>query len=93
MADTVVHLGEGEKLVIVDATGKNRITIDPQDNSIVIEGLGDIRLNATGQVSIQGMAGVTIQTDAVMNLHAQAEMTVQSGGELAIQGAMVMINS
>ena len=108
-ADTIVRLGMGEKLVIVDATGRNKITIDPQDNTILIEGLGDIRLNAGGkvtiegeqgvelrtpaQVSVEGSSGVDVHTDAIMNLQSQAEMNLQTSGQMAIDGAMVLINS
>ena len=50
----------GEKIEIIDKTGKNKIVIDSTSNKITIEAFGDIDLKATKDVNIKGI-NVNIQ--------------------------------
>ena len=99
---------ENGKIVVVDKTGSNKMTITSGDNSIAIECQGNFSVKATGSVSIQGEqgikmstpaqfettadAGLSMSTNAQMQLKATATMDVEATGPMTIKGAIVQIN-
>ena len=79
------------KIVVVDKTGGNKMTIQSSDNSITIECVGDFSVKATGRVNIEGQAGVTVTTPAQMSIHSDTQMKIDAGVEVAIEGGITDI--
>jgi len=74
----------GEKIEIVDKTGKNRITVDAAHNTITISTDKDIELKAPqGKISIVAQE-VEVSSSGKTKIEASADMT--------IKGAQVNIN-
>ena len=80
---------EGGKIVIVDKTGSNKMTIQSSDNSITIECVGNFSVKATGKVSIEGQTGVSVTTPAQMSLHSDTEMKLDASLQISINGGVV----
>ena len=76
--------GGGEKIEIVDNTGKNQITVDTARNTITISTDKDIELKAPrGKISIAAQE-VEVSSSGKTKIEASADMT--------IKGAQVNIN-
>ncbi len=81
-----------EKIVIVDKTEKNKITIDTAKNTIEITSNQDIKLSATnGKISLEAME-IEIKSSANTKIEAGANADLKASGNTTVKGAMVMIN-
>lgn len=105
---TVTLDDQNGKIVIVDKTTNNKMTINSNDNSIAVECVGDFKVTAQGQVSITGQqgiqmttpmqlkasadAGMNLSTNAQMSLKAEAQMSIEATGPTSVKGAIVQIN-
>ena len=92
---------DSPKITIEDGTGKGRITIDAQNNKIIIEALeGDVCLQSPqGEMKIVAKEA-TLEAKQNLEIHAGAAMAWGAGtsarinGEsVTISGAMVNVNS
>lgn len=83
---------QNNKIVIVDSSGQNSITIDTNSSNIECVCAKDFKISATGKVIISGTAGIEISTPAQMQLKATATMDVEASGPMTIKGAIVQIN-
>ncbi len=72
------HVG----IAVVDKNG-NRMEINSSDNSITLKCIGDLTLDATGNVSIKGMQ---------VDMEAKATGSFKAAAEMEITGALVKIN-
>ncbi len=81
-----------EKIVIVDKTEKNKVTIDTAKNTIEITSNQDIKLSATnGKISLEAME-IEIKSSANTKIEAGANADLKASGNTTVKGAMVMIN-
>jgi len=81
----------GEKIEIIDKTGKNLISIDTASNTIAITSEQDIKIKAKNKISLEGME-LEFKSQAATKIEAGASMDVKANANLTIKGAMVMIN-
>ncbi len=81
-----------EKIVIVDTTENNKITIDTAKNTIEITSNQDIKLSATnGKISLEAME-IEIMSSANTKIEAGANADLKATGNATVKGAMVKIN-
>jgi uncharacterized protein involved in type VI secretion and phage assembly len=81
-----------EKILIVDKTGANSITITSSDNGIVISADGDIAIeSASGNVMIEGN-DVTITARGTATVEGTGGLELTSDATATLQGATVEIN-
>lgn len=81
----------GEKIEILDKTGKNTIVIDSATNEIAINAEGVIKVIAKQDVKIQASANVEIKGDASVKVSGP-QINVEASGKLTLKGASVEIN-
>jgi uncharacterized protein involved in type VI secretion and phage assembly len=81
-----------ETLEIIDASGKNSITIDTANHTIAINSTQDIELRAPkGKITISAKT-VDIHATGNGTVTADGKMIVQATGDLAVTGKTVNIN-
>ena len=84
--------GGGEKIEIIDSSGKNTITISTADNSITISADADITIqSSSGKLQLSGN-GIEITSQAGVKIEASQNMDLKAGPQLNIKGSMVNIN-
>ena len=82
----------GEKIQVIDKTGKNSIVIDAKDNTITITSDKDIVLKASdGKISLQGK-DIELKSTSATKIEAGGEMTLKAGGTMTVKGSVVNIN-
>lgn len=83
---------DGEKIEIVDKSGKNSIVFDTAKNSISITADKDITLSAAeGTIKLDAQK-IEIKSSADAKMEAGAGLDVKASATLNIKGAMVNIN-
>lgn len=80
----MVDESSGQKLEIIDASGKCKLILDSKSSKITVECSGDVVIDSKGKVDIKAAAE--------MSLQSQGNLTVQASGNLTLRGAMVNIN-
>lgn len=82
----------GEKIEIVDKTGKNSITIDTAKNSITLASEKDVTISApNGAVKIEAQ-NVQVKSSGETKIESGAAMEAKAGASLTIKGSVVNIN-
>jgi uncharacterized protein involved in type VI secretion and phage assembly len=82
----------GEKIEIMDKSGKNTIVIDTAKNTITMTSDKDITLSATkGTIKLDAQK-IEIKSSAETKIEAGAGMDVKATGTMNVKGAMVNIN-
>ncbi|MFQ5628289.1 MAG: phage baseplate assembly protein V [bacterium] len=81
-----------EKIVIIDKSEKNLLTIDTSSNTIEISSEQDIKLNAPKGKILLDANELEFKAKANAKVQAQGNIDVKATGNNTIQGAMVMIN-
>jgi phage baseplate assembly protein V len=82
----------GEKIEIIDKTGKNSIVISAKDNTVTITADADITVKSTsGKLKLAGN-GVEITSQAAVKIEASQNMDLKAGPQLNIKGGTVNIN-
>ena len=71
-----------KKIILVDGTTNNKMTIDSNNNSIALECLGDFSVTATGKVTIQGTGGIELNTPAQLKETGTAGIAMNSTGQI-----------
>lgn len=91
----VIRLDDSDndaKIVIQDASGKNRIVLSTKDNAITIVSDADINIQANnGKLKLSGQ-GVEIDSSAQIKIEAKQNMDLQAGPQLNIKGKVININ-
>ncbi len=81
-----------EKIEVVDKSGKNRIVIDANKNTITIEAESDVAIRSKkGRLTLDG-AGIEITSSAGVTIEAEQDMDLKAGPRLNIKGGVVNIN-
>jgi uncharacterized protein involved in type VI secretion and phage assembly len=82
----------GEKIEVIDKSGKNSIVIDAKENTITITSDKDIVLKAAkGKISLQSKE-IELKSTAGAKIQAGSEMTLQASGKMTVKGSVVNIN-
>lgn len=81
----------GEKIEVIDKTGKNLISIDTSSNTISISSEQDIKIKAKNKISLEGTE-LEFKSQAATKIEVGANMDVKANANMTIKGAMVMIN-
>jgi uncharacterized protein involved in type VI secretion and phage assembly len=83
----------GEKIEIIDKSGKNSIVIDSGANTITIKADGDINVeSAQGKVVLKGQS-VEIQSTAQdVKIQASANLDLKASAQVNVKGSLVNIN-
>jgi uncharacterized protein involved in type VI secretion and phage assembly len=82
----------GEKIEVIDKSGKNSIVIDAKENTITITSDKDIVLKAAkGKISLQSKE-IELKSTAGAKIQAGSEMTLQASGNMTVKGSVVNIN-
>lgn len=81
-----------EKIIIIDKTEKNLLTIDTSNNTIEITSEQDIKLNAPKGKILLDANELELKAKANANMQAQGNIEMKATGNNTIKGAMVMIN-
>ena len=76
-ASKLVVEQDDEKVIIRKPAG-DTITIFLNDNSIVIESVGDLDIKAGGIVRMTGAGGVEISTEGPMNLKSDSTIDISA---------------
>jgi uncharacterized protein involved in type VI secretion and phage assembly len=83
---------DGEKIEVIDKSGKNSILIDTTANTITITSNKDIVLKAPeGKISLQSKE-IEVKSTAVAKIEAGSEMTLKASGTMTVKGSAVNIN-
>ncbi len=83
---------EDAKIAIQDSSGKNRIVLSTQDNTLSITTDGDITIQSSnGKLTLQGK-GIELRSDAEVKIEAHQNIDLKAGSQLNINGQMVNIN-
>jgi uncharacterized protein involved in type VI secretion and phage assembly len=83
----------GEKIEIIDKSGKNSIGIDASANTITVKADGDISLESgQGKVVIKAQAVEIKSTAQDVKLESAGGMDVKASGQLTLKGSAVNIN-
>lgn len=105
---TVTLDDQNGKIVVVDKTNNNKITITSSDNSMKMECNGNFDIDSKGKITVKGSqgiemstpmqfkatadAGMDLESQTTMKLNANATMDVTASGPTTIKGAIVQIN-
>lgn len=88
-----------EKVVIVDKTGNNSLTIAASDNSITLSCNGRMKLQAVGidinsqaDINIEAQSTMEVKAGATMDINADATMDINANATMDIKAAIVNIN-
>jgi uncharacterized protein involved in type VI secretion and phage assembly len=82
----------GEKIQVIDKTGKNSILIDAKDNTITITSDKDIVLKAAkGKISLQSEE-IELKSTAATKIEAGGEMSLKTSATMTVKGSVVNIN-
>ena len=83
----------GEKIEIIDKTGKDHISFDATARTITVQAESDIRLESVrGNVIIRGQAIDIKSTAQDVTIEAAISMDVKAAAQMNIQGTIVNIN-
>ena len=83
---------DGEKIEIIDKSGKNTIVIDTAKNTITVTADKDITLSASkGTIKLDAQK-IEIKSSAATKIEAGAGMDVKATGTMNLKGATVNIN-
>lgn len=81
-----------ERIEIIDASGKNSITLSTADNSVTIACDGDLTLRAAnGKVVIEGN-GVEVKSQLDVSVEAGANLELKASGQATVKGATINLN-
>ena len=82
----------GEKIQVIDKSGKNSIVIDTKENTITITSDKDVVLKASGgKISLQAK-NIELKSTSATKIETDGEMTVKAGGTMTVKGSVVNIN-
>ena len=82
----------GEKIEIIDKTGKNSIVISAKDNTVTITADADVTVTSTkGKLKLAGK-GVEITSQAEVKIEASQNLDLKAGPQLNLKGQIVNIN-
>jgi len=82
----------GEKIEVIDKSGKNSIVIDAKENTITITADKDIVLKAPqGKISLESKE-IELKSSAAAKVEAGSEMTLKASATMTVKGATVNIN-
>jgi len=83
----------GEKIEIIDKSGKNSVTIDASANTITMKADGDITLESgQGKIVLKGESIEAKATAQDVKIEASANMDLKAGGQVTLKGSAVNIN-
>ena len=83
---------DGQKIEIVDRTGRDLIVIDADAKTIAVSADADITItSARGKLRLEG-AGVEIESRAGVTVRASAALELTADGDTTVKGAVVNIN-
>lgn len=104
----VLQEGPSAQIRLVDAAGRNEISIDGQAGSVTVRSAGkltveaaqDLELTARGKVKIEGVAGVEVAgqgpvevtSSASLGLESAGTAGVKANGPLTVQGTPIKLN-
>lgn len=81
-----------EAIEIIDKSENNKIVISTADNSITVEGKGDIMIKSgSGKLTLTAN-GIEINSQAAVNIQASQGMDLKAGAQLVVKGAMIKLN-
>lgn len=82
----------GEKIELIDKSGKNSIVVDTKENTITITTDKDILLKAPkGKISLDAKE-IELKSSAAVKVEAGSEMTLKASATATLKGATVNIN-
>jgi uncharacterized protein involved in type VI secretion and phage assembly len=82
----------GEKIEVIDKSGKNSILIDAKDNTITITSDKDIVLKAAqGKITLQSKE-IELKSSAATKIEAGGEMSLKASATMTVKGSTVNIN-
>jgi uncharacterized protein involved in type VI secretion and phage assembly len=82
----------GEKIEVIDKSGKNSILIDAKANIITITSDEDIVLKASqGKISLQSKE-IELKSSAAIKIEAGGEMSLKASAAMTVKGSTVNIN-
>jgi phage protein D/phage baseplate assembly protein gpV len=73
-------------------SGGNQITIDGGANRIALKALGNVEIEATGQLKLKGTAGVEIQGTGPVRVASSATLALNGSAMAELKAALVKIN-
>lgn len=82
----------GEKIEILDKSGKNSVVINTADNTIAVAADADITVQSSSGKLILSGNGIEIKSQADVKIEASANMDLKAGGQMNVKGTMVNIN-
>jgi uncharacterized protein involved in type VI secretion and phage assembly len=84
----------GERVEIIDKTGKNTVVLDTPTNTVTVSADADVVVRATkGKLTLAGDAGVEISSGkGGVKLTAGTDVNVKANTQLVLKGATVDIN-
>jgi uncharacterized protein involved in type VI secretion and phage assembly len=82
----------GERIEVIDSTGRNTVVIDSQANTITITAGQDLRLEApNGKLSLNAQE-LELKSGAAVTIEAGSQMTLQAGAAMDLAGATINLN-
>jgi len=82
----------GEKIQVIDKTGKYSIVIDAKENTITITSDKDIVLKASaGKISLQGK-NIELKSTSDTKIETGGQITLKASGTTTVKGSTVNIN-
>ena len=84
---------EGRRIELVDLTGKNRVLIDTEANSIAIEAEADVTVDAGRNLSATAGGDATVEAAGNATLKGGGSVTVEAGGSLTLKAASITIEA
>jgi uncharacterized protein involved in type VI secretion and phage assembly len=82
----------GERIEVIDKTGKNTIVIDSQANTITITAGQDLRLEAPqGKLSLNAQE-LELKSGTTVMVEAGSQMTLQAAAAMNLAGATINLN-
>lgn len=79
-------------IYITDQTGKNKISLKSQNNELLVEIQGDVKLTTKGKVEVQAQLDVNVESQTQLTLKGSAGVTIESSGSVKVKGAIIELN-
>lgn len=81
-----------ERIEIVDASGKNSITIRTKDNSITLQADADVTVRSTGGKLVLEGKGIELKSGEGVKVEADRGMEIKAGGQVTVKGSTINLN-
>ena len=87
-----VDTSGGERIEVIDKTGKNSVVIDSAANTVTVKGQSDITItSATGRLKMSAV-GIDIESKADIKIKANATIDAQASAVMTLKGALIKLN-